>query len=52
MVLHDLGLERATPVVTPVAKRPKSEESLLPAGARPLNAEDTTLFRSVTMESR
>ena len=44
-----LGLEDATPVVTPVAKRPKSEELQLLAGPKPLNAEDTSLYRSVTM---
>ena len=49
MVLRDLGLEKSTPFVTHVAKRPKSEEFLLLAGAKPLNAEDTTLYRSVTM---
>ena len=48
-MLRDLGLEKSSPVVTPVAKRPKSEELLLLAGAKPLNAEDTTLYRSVTM---
>ena len=31
------------------AKRPKSEELLLLAGAKFLSAEDTTLYRSVTM---
>ena len=35
--------------MTPVAKRPKSEELLLLAWTKPLNAEDTTLCRSVTM---
>ena len=40
MVLHDPTLEEATPVVTHVAKRPKSEELLLLAGAQPPNAED------------
>ena len=49
MVLRDLGLEKSSPVVTPVAKRPQSEELLLLAGAKPLNGEDTTLYRSVTM---
>ena len=49
MVLRDLGLEKSSPVVTPVAKRPKSEELLLPARAKPLNAEDTTLYMSVTV---
>ena len=49
MVLRDLGLEKSTPVVTPVPKRSKSEELVLLAGAKPLNAEDTTLYRSVTM---
>ena len=48
MVLRYLGLEKATPVETPVAKRP-NEEPLLLAGATPLNAEDTTLHRSLTM---
>ena len=36
-------------VTTLVVKRPKSEELLLLAGAKPLNAEDTTLCRSSTM---
>ena len=49
VVLRDLGLEKVPPVVILVAKRPKSEEFLLLAGAKPLNAEDTTLYRSVTM---
>ena len=49
MVLRDLGLEKTTPVVTPVAKRPKSAELLLLARGKPVNAEDTTLCRSVTM---
>ena len=49
MVLRDQGLEKATPVVTPLAKRSKSEELLLLAGAKHLNAEDTTLYKSVTM---
>ena len=49
MVLRDLGLEKSTPVVTHVAKRPKSEEFLPPTGAKRLDAEDTTLYRSVTM---
>ena len=49
MVLRDLGLEKSTPVATPVAKRPTSEELVLLAGAKPLNTEDTTLCRSVTM---
>ena len=49
MVLRDLGLEMSSPVATPVAKRPKSEELLLLAGSKPLNAEDITLYRSVTM---
>ena len=44
MVLRDLGLEKSSPAVTLVAKRPKSL-----AGARPLTPEDTTLYRSVTM---
>ena len=34
MVLRDLGLENTTRVVTPVAKRPKSEEFQLLAGAK------------------
>ena len=33
MVLRDLRLEKSTPVVTPVAKRPKSDEPLLLAGS-------------------
>ena len=47
IVLRDLGLRKSTLVVTPVVKRPKSEELLLLAGAKPLNAQDTTLHRSV-----
>ena len=47
MVLRDLG--KSSPVVTLVVKLPKSEELLLLAGAKPLNAQDTTLCRSVTM---
>ena len=46
MVLRDLGLENVPPVVILVAKRPKSEEFLLLAGAKPLNAEDTTLCKA------
>ena len=49
MVLGDLGLEKSTPVVTLVAKSPMSEELALLAGAKPLNAEYTTLYRSITM---
>ena len=49
MVLRDLGLEKATPVVILVAKRPESFELLLLESANPLNAEDTTLYRSVTI---
>ena len=49
MVLRDPGLEKSSLVVTLVAKRPKSEERLLLAGEKPLNAKDTTLYRSVTM---
>ena len=45
----NLGLEKSSLVVTPVAKRPKSEELLLLAWAKPLNAEETTLCRSVTI---
>ena len=41
MVLRDVGLEKSSPVVILVAKRLKSEEPLLQAGAKPLNAEDT-----------
>ena len=37
------------PVTTPVAKRPKSEELQLPAGANPLNVEDSTFYMAVTM---
>ena len=48
MVLRDLGLEKSSPVVTPVAKRSKSEELLLLAGATPVNAEDTTLYGQIT----
>ena len=43
MVLGDLGLEKSTPVVTLVANSPTSEELALLAGAKPLNAEYTTL---------
>ena len=46
MVLRDLGLEKPSPGVTLVAKRPKSEKLLLLAGVKPLNAEDATLYRS------
>ena len=46
IVLRDLGLEKSTPLV---AKRPKSEELPLLAGEKPLNADDTTLYRSLTM---
>ena len=49
LVLLDLGLEKSKPVVTLVVKRPKSEEFLLLAGAKLLNAEDTTLYKSVKM---
>ena len=49
MVLRDLGLEKSSPCVTPVAKRPKSKELLQLARAKPLNAEDAMLYRSVTM---
>ena len=35
--------------MTPVAKRPKSEELPLLAGAKPLNAEDNTVYKSDTM---
>ena len=49
MVLRDLGLEKSSLVVTPVAKRPKTGEFLLLAGAKSLNAEDTTFFKSVSM---
>ena len=49
MVLRDQGLEKSSPVVSPVAKRPKSEDILLLAGAKPLSAENTTLHRTVTM---
>ena len=44
MVLRDLELEKSTPFLTLFAKRPKSGERLLLAGAKPLNAEDTTLY--------
>ena len=47
MALRDLGLEKATPVVTPVARRPKAEELLPPGVAKLLNAGNTTLYRSV-----
>ena len=40
--------KKSSPVVAPVAQRPKSEGLLLLAGAKPLNAEDATLYRSVT----
>ena len=39
MVLRDLGLEKPTPVVAAVAKRPKAEELLTVAGGQ-LNGED------------
>ena len=47
MLLRGLRLEKSAPVVTLVVNRPKSEERLLRAGAKPLHAEDTTLCRSV-----
>ena len=43
MVLQDLGLEKSPLVVTLVDNCPKSEGLLLLAGAKLLNAEDTTL---------
>ena len=46
MVLRDRGLEKATPVVSPVAKRPKAEVLLL---VRILCTQDATLHSSVTM---
>ena len=49
MVLRDLELEKSTPVVTVIAKRSKSAELLLFAGAKPLNSEDITLYTSATM---
>ena len=49
VVPRDLGSDKSSLVVTLVAKRPKSEELLLLAGAKPLNVDDTTLYRSVTM---
>ena len=49
MVLRDLGLEKASPLVTIVAKRHTSESLLLLAGAKLINAVDTTLHRSVKM---
>ena len=49
MVLRDLGLEKASPMVTLVAKRQTSEALLLLAGTKPINAVDTTLHRSVKM---
>ena len=49
MVLRDLGLEKSSLVVTPLAKRPQYEDFLLLARANPLNGEDTTLYRSVTV---
>ena len=45
----DLGLEKSPPVATLVAKPLMLEELLLLAGAKPLNAEDIMLYRSVTM---
>ena len=48
-VLRYQKLEKSTPVVTPVARRPTSEEFLLLPGSKLVNAEDTTLCRSVTM---
>ena len=44
-----LALDKTSPVGTPVARRPESEELLLLAGAKSLNAEDTTLYSSFTM---
>ena len=44
MVLGDLGLEE-TPVVSPVAKRPKSGELLLLAGAEPTQRNHLSLDR-------
>ena len=44
MVLRDLGLEK-TPVVPPVAKRPKSEELLLLASAKPTQRNHLSLDR-------
>ena len=49
MVLRDPGLEKSSLVVTLVAKRPKSEELLLLAGVKPLNAKDTASYRSITI---
>ena len=48
MVLRDLGLEKSPPVVALFDKRP-SEDFLLLASAKHLNAEGTTLYKSVTM---
>ena len=45
----ELGLEKSSPVVTLVAKRPKWEELPLLAGKKPPNAEKTTLYKSVAM---
>ena len=42
MALRDLGLEKPSVRVSSVAKRPKSEELLLLAGAKLLNALDAT----------
>ena len=47
MVLQDLPLEKSSLVVTPRTKRPMSEKLLLLAGAKHLNAEDTTLCKTV-----
>ena len=44
MELRDVELEKSSLVVALVAKRPKSEKLLLLVGAKPLNAEDITLF--------
>ena len=46
MVLRDLKLEKAKPVATLVAKRPKSEELPLLTAAKPLNAEDAGLYHN------
>ena len=42
-------MKKLTPVATVDAKRPKSEKLLLLLGVKPLGAEDTTLYKSVTM---
>ena len=47
MVLRNLRCEKSTPVVTLFANRPRSEELLLLAGAKPLKAEAVSGPRSL-----